>query len=646
MQPATEQSVRGDFADARITYGAVTSTFFRRGAKFFVTTDGADGTLQDFEIKYAFGVDPLQQYLIELPNGRVQPLSLAWDTRPREAGGQRWFHLYPDGGIEHGDDLHWTGRLQNWNFMCADCHSTGVRKGYDAASGRFSTTWSEINVGCEACHGPGARHVEWANASAVARSVFWRGGNGLPTTLERQAEISTCAQCHARRAQIADGYTAGASFADFYVPDLLVPGLYHSDGQQRDEVYVYGSFLQSRMHAAGVTCSDCHDPHSQRLRAEENELCVRCHSAPTYDAPTHHFHAAGSEAARCVSCHMPQTTYMAVDPRRDHSFRVPRPDRSVTLGVPNACSGCHSDRTPQWAADALRDRLGRDPVGYQQFAEAFHAAEQGTAGSANALRALAADQSQPAIVRASALARLRDLPDAGAVDGGRAALTDPDPSVRWAALALLERLSPRDRAATAARLLDDPARSVRIQAAWLLASAAMLLAGTPVSASFDRAAGEFVASQQYNADRVENRRALGTFYAQLGREADAEREFRAAVALSPTDPSSRHLLGLSLIRSRNVPAAIAELEAAATAAPERPEYAYAYAVALNGAGRAVEAIATLERALARHPRDRDLLFALATFNRDRGGRDAARRYAEQLSATGDPRGRALVESLR
>ena len=279
MQHASEQAVLGDFSGAKLRYAGVESTFFRRDGKFFVRTDGPDGKLADFEVKYAFGVDPLQQYLVEFPGGRLQALSIAWDARPKASGGQRWFHLYPKEKIDFRDELHWTKRSQNWNFMCADCHSTNLRKGYDAATDQFKSTWSEISVGCEACHGPGSAHVEWAKAKGsdpakgltVAlderRGITWKldpaTGNAVRSAERRsERELEVCAQCHARRAQIAEGYRAGNRFLDHYRPALLSPGLYHADGQQRDEVYVWGSFLQSKMYRQGVTCSDCHEPHS------------------------------------------------------------------------------------------------------------------------------------------------------------------------------------------------------------------------------------------------------------------------------------------------------------------------------------------------------------------------------------------------
>jgi len=256
-------------------------------------------------------VEPLQQYLVELPSGRLQALAVTWDARPKSAGGQRWFRQYPDEKIDFRDELHWTRRAQNWNFMCADCHSSQIVKGYDAGKDAFETRWNEIAVGCESCHGPGSAHVAWASSKPAnptkglsvqldeRRGVTWSidaaTGNARRNrerTTEREIEV--CAQCHARRAQIAEDYRPGHRFLDHYLPSLIAPRLYHADGQQRDEVFIWGSWLQSRMHRRGVTCSDCHDPHTQKLRAEGNALGGSCHAPGKYDAPSHHHHASGS----------------------------------------------------------------------------------------------------------------------------------------------------------------------------------------------------------------------------------------------------------------------------------------------------------------------------------------------------------------
>jgi len=355
LELATPQTVLGDFDNQELTYQGVTSRMFRRDGKYFMRTDGADGKLADFEVKYVIGYDPLQQYMVEFPDGRVQVLRISWDVL-----GKRWFYQYPpDVKNEHikpDDPLHWTGPAMNWNHMCAECHSTNLQKNFDVARNRYHTTFSEIDVSCETCHGPGSLHV----AAAERPWPLWdrNHGYGLPRLkgVDSKNQVEACAQCHSRRNAVHPEWRPGTELLDHYAPQVLQERLYHADGQIRDEVYEYGSFLQSKMHTKGIRCSDCHDPHSTQLRHSGNAVCTSCHQHPAgkYDTPSHHHHKPDSSGAQCANCHMPTTHYMVVDPRRDHSFRVPRPDLSVKIGTPNACTGCHleMERTGEPEASA------------------------------------------------------------------------------------------------------------------------------------------------------------------------------------------------------------------------------------------------------------------------------------------------------
>jgi predicted CXXCH cytochrome family protein len=701
MQPPTETTVAGNFNDARFTYAGITSTFSRRDGKFVVRTDGPDGTLADYDVKYTFGVFPLQQYLVELPNGRLQALGIAWDTRPRAQGGQRWFHLYPGQHVTHTDELHWTRPSQNWNYMCAECHSTGVRKHYDPKTRSFATAYAEVNVSCEACHGPGSDHVAWARkegrarasdatkgltvALADRRGVTWtispETGNAQRTPPARVGrEVEVCGRCHARRGQFSEEETSRRALGDTHRVALLEDRLYFPDGQIRDEVYEYGSFRQSRMFQRGVTCSDCHDPHSGQLRAPGREVCLGCHSADRYSAATHHFHPPGSPGADCLGCHMPSTTYMVVDPRRDHSFRVPRPDLSVALGVPNACTRCHADRPAAWAAKQVETWYGHTPRGYQRYAEALAAGTAGAPGAGGLLEAVARDGDQPAIARASAIARLAP-PSPGAGELIRSALKDADPLVRRAAAAALEGIEPARRVEPLAPLLDDPVRAVRMEAARLLASAPRERLTDAQRAAFDRAYGEYVAAERFNADRPESHLNLALLYGAQRRSAEAETELQTALALDPrfvpaavnladlyrasgrdpegervlrdvlaADPRSaaaHHALGLLLVRQKRQGDALRELAMAARLAPESARYAYVYAVGLDGAGRRKPAIDVLEQNLGRHPYDRDTLSALVSFTRESGEPRRALDYARRLAALdpGSPEAAQLVKRL-
>lgn len=639
MQVASPSTVLGRFDGSRITTDGITSTFARRGERFIVTTASADGTLRDHQVRFTFGVWPLQQFLVDYAGGRLQALSLAWDARPAMAGGQRWFSLQPADVAEHAMGQLWTGRAYNWNYMCADCHSTGVRKGYDAGADTFHTTFTEIDVACESCHGPGSEHVAWARYPRPLRALLWRD-DGLPSRLtERRGvawvrsasartahrsaprttdrEIETCAQCHARRVHIADGYVAGRPLYDYYIPTLLTRDLYYPDGQQREEVYTYGSFLQSKMYAAGVTCSDCHDPHSGRTRRPGNALCTQCHRAGAYDAPAHHHHPAASTGATCVACHMPDTTYMQIDARRDHSIRVPRPDLSLSLGVPNACTRCHVERGSRWAAEQVRQWYPTlsSAGGYQRFAAAFGADEAGAPGASDSLLRVGGDTSEPAIVRGSALARLATYPnlDARAFDLARAAMRDSHPLVRLGALQLSEAAPAATRARLASLLLRDPTRAVRQGAAWVLASAQSSISATDRNL-FAEAAAEFVASQRYNADQPDDRLALGAFYAQLGKYDSAAAEYRAALRLEPRFTRASVFL----------------------------------AAVLRAEGRIGDAIGVLDSARLQQPPDRDVLLLLATYQIEKGDSASALQTVRGLERAypRDGRARALREALQ
>lgn len=696
MDHATAQSVRGDFNDAAFDYNGTRSRFFRSGDKFLVETDGADGKLAPFEVKYTFGVDPLQQYLVELSDGRVQALSIAWDTRPKEQGGQRWFHLYPDGAITHRDPLHWTKLHQNWNFMCAECHSTGVRKNYEAAADRFATSFAEISVGCEACHGAGSRHVAWAKGGKrddrtkglvvnfdERAGVSWSTDastslprRSAPPALSRK-EVETCGLCHARRGQLAEDWKPGQSLSQTHRVSLMDRRLFHADGQMRDdeETYNYAPFKLSRMFAAGVTCSDCHDPHSGKLKASVDAVCGQCHAPAKYETVAHRRHA-GTDLS-CASCHMPVRSYMVVDRRHDHGFRIPQPDLSVKFGTPNACNDCHKNQSAQWAAEKIAGWFGERKPDERAYAAAFHAAWADQPDAQRLLVTLGSSAGVPAYARASALAELPG-PD---IELARRSLADPDPMVRIATLDMLEGLPADQLFPMAGPALADPVRGVRIRAAELLAPAPLASLGKADREAFARAAAEFVAVQRLNADRPEARTTLGNFAARQGNVGEAETEYRAALRLDPffsaaainladlyrsrgrdrdgeqvlreaiarsdRDASLHQALGLTLVRLKRSDA-LDELRRSAELEPERARYAYVYAVGLQSAGRRGDAIAVLKANLQRHPNDRDSLTAIINFSREAGDTRGALEYAERLAklAPNDASLARLIEDLR
>ena len=686
MLPASEETVLGDFDDAVFEHNGVRSRFYRRDGHFFVETEGADGQMQEFRAEYTFGADPLQQYLIGFPDGRYQALTVAWDSRPAEAGGQRWFHLYPDETIPPGDRLHWTAPAHNWNFTCAECHSTDLRKNYDPVADRYDTEWAEINVACEACHGPGSEHVSLAEAAAAGDADYpadhglsvnfqgpgdWRFAAGLKSAFlaspkDAGTEVEACGRCHARRAQLTGDYVHGQPLSDTHRVQLLNEGLYFPDGQIQDEVYVYGSFKQSLMHAKGVTCTDCHEPHSLQLRAQGNALCTRCHQADQFETQAHHFHPLDSDGAQCVSCHMPSRTYMVIDPRRDHSMRIPRPDLSVELGVPNACTGCHENENDLWAAQQVQDWYGRDAgPGHQAYAHTFEGARQGAPGAGQALIELIMDGDAPAIARATALQALPPFMGPAALPAVQAGLASGDPLIRRAAVEALASIGPRPRWQLVSPLFEDPDLSVRLAAAATLSDTPGDQLNPQQRAQLEAALAEYEASEHFNADRVEHWVNLAGLYARLddmeraeqayreaarrdiaypplyvnwadmlrasGRDDEAGTVLKAGLEQAPADGALHHAYGLWLIRAQRTDEALNQLKQGFELAPSDPRLGYVYGVALNSTGEPEDAIEVWQAVLAQRTYDRDTLYALALALRDQGRAGEAIQYAERLA---------------
>lgn len=701
MQDATDSSVLGNFNDAKHQYHDVETTFFKRDGKFVVRTDGPDGKLADYVVKYVFGITPLQQYLIEFPGGRLQALSIAWDTRSKADGGQRWFYLYPHEKIDHTDALHWTGLYQNWNLQCASCHSTNLRKNYDPVSNAYQTTWSEMNVSCEACHGPGSRHVTWAKQAkppyrtddVKALETYlksgwdeaWRFPSGDAKYAVRDkfppnATMNVCWPCHSRRSVQKEGGAVDAALLEAYRPAPLTPPLYHADGQQRDEVYTWGSYLQSKMYQRGVTCMDCHEPHALKLRAEGNALCGRCHNATVFDTKLHHRHEMGSKGAACVSCHMPAQNYMVVDARHDHSFRIPRPDVSAAVGSPDACTQCHSDRTPEWATTALDQWHGNAWRSRPHYGTAIHAGLTLGAKGLPTLIALAQDTSQPNIVRTAAVSLAQRFSGPRTSKDASLLLNNVDPSLRIAAIGLAEG----DRGARVrliAPLLVDPVRGVRIEAGRALADASPGELGPGRTQDRDRAVREYEDSLQLDADwptatinlgnlrrrqgRLDEAKAayeralaldarfsgtyvnLADLFRQQAREQEGEKILRQGLQLLPKAADLHHALGLLLVRRGDKANGVAALAEAAKLAPENSRFAYVYAIGLFSSGRVPDALAVLRDADRRNPYDLDILSALVSIQREIGDKGAAlvdaRKIAEVLP--GDPVIARLITEL-
>jgi predicted CXXCH cytochrome family protein len=667
MDVASEKTVLGDFGDATFTHRGTTSRFYRRGGKFYVHTEGPGGKMGEFEIAYTFGVKPLQQYLVPFPGGRLQCLTIAWDTERR-----RWFHLYPDQDIPASDWLHWTRNAQNWNGMCAECHSTNLKKGYDPEKETFNTTWSDINVGCEACHGAGSRHVAWARVPAMARPPLADQGLAVPTSgITSTALVELCAPCHSRRAELGDYDHSGRLLMDHMLPSLLTEGLYFADGQQQDEVYTYASFLQSKMYARGVKCSDCHDSHSLKLRKDGNEVCLQCHVREVFDSSEHHFHkklvdGKPSEGALCARCHMPKRTYMLVDPRSDHSFRRPRPDLTAEIGTPNACtqSGCHADKPLSYSLNAYRKWYGQ--ARRPHFGTTFAAARAGRPEAEPELLRLVDNPLQPAIVRATALQLLERFPGAPGAKALRGALLSDEPLLRHVAATGVAVPDPRERASLLAPLLLDPVKAVRLDALSALASVPRELLKPYQREAFDTALAEYREAMAYSLDFSSSGFNLGNLHTNLGQPAEAEKYYRLAlkiddlffpakmnlavllsgrgrgaeaekllrevVAAYPDNGDARYSLGLQLVELGKADEAVEHMRRAVALMPRNGRARYNLGLLLDQLGRGGEAEPLLAGALSLEPANPEFLHAMAGFCLKRGRPREALALAERLIA--------------
>ena len=644
----TPENVLGDFDDAHITHKGVTSRFFTDGDRFLVETDGADGELATFEVKYVIGVSPLQQYLVEIDGGRLQALDLAWDVDQK-----RWFHLYPSEDVSAGNGLHWTGFYKNWQSRCAVCHQTDFRKNYDPSVRTYASQWSELTIGCEACHGAGEAHVAWAERpqSFDAALFVGVGSDGLLSRSAgdgQAAEEAMCGPCHARREALGPDSTPAAPFGDHYVLSTLRDGLYFADGQQRDEVYILGSFMQSKMHEKGVTCSNCHDPHSGQLLAEGNAVCTQCHNEvgrpefPTlklrlFDSPDHHHHAPGSAAAECVSCHMPERNYMVIDGRRDHFFRVPDPLLSERVGSPDACLSCHDGRGGDWAAAHIAEWIPDAETSGSAYGETFWRARNHGLSSAtvDALAALAGDTTQPAIVRATAVDELAGRADVATATRLAGLLSDESDRVRSAAVRLWRGASAAERADRLQPLLDDPIAAVRVAAALELASLAPEELPEERRAPLQDALAELRASMLAKADFPEGQMAMGGLAMAIRNWPAAQAAFAEAAFMDP------QLVEAWMARARiaaalgNVAEAIAILTAARASNPADPDIAAQLAQALLNQGRANDAIPLLRDVLGARPDDREARIALASVLLQTGNLAAAEGEIDRLR-TADP----------
>ena len=694
MDVANESSVLGDFDNAEITIHGITSRFFMQDGKYFVHTNGPGGEMGDFEITHTFGWYPLQQYLIPFPGGRLQTLHIAWNSRDNF-----WYRVPPEGPIEPDDWLYWTNAAQNWNGMCAQCHSTNLEKNYDPETDTYNTTWSDIDVGCEACHGAGSRHVEWAQMSEMARPTVTNYELTQQTSgISSRDLVELCAPCHSRRGAMGDDNHARADLLDRYLPSLLTENLYFADGQIEDEVYVYGSFTQSKMYRHDVRCSDCHDVHTIKLVKEDNELCVQCHRAAQYDTKEHHFHKQAGEkgepiesadgevlfevgsGALCVQCHMPGRYYMGADYRPDHSFRIPDPLLSAAVGAPDACLRCHVDKDSQWSEDSVQEWYG--PGRRSHYGAVIARARKGDPDAGQDLLSLAGDTLYPVIVRATALSLLAAYPGNNTTRAMEIALMDEEALIRRTAVTSLVVPDEAELAKLLAPMLYDPVKSVRIEAASRLAGDMEKQLKEEQRKLFGKVLQEYIDTTEYTADFAASRHNLANLYAKMDRPEDALKQYEQAIRIDnrffpakvnlavmynqrgqnkaaenllrevvrdePGLYDAAYSLGLLLVEMQNYREAVSYLERASDGLPGRARIRYNLGLLYALIQEPAAAETKLREALGLEPRNLDFQYGLADFYLKRGLFEQARPIVEDMVSMHpeNPIGSQMLDFIR
>ncbi len=502
----------------------------------------------------------IEQHLAEFPGGRFQALPVGYDLEHAE-----WFDLFPGDPRAPEDWGHWSGRGMTANSECLFCHTTGFERGYELSSDSYQTSWAEIGVGCEACHGPGASHV-------AARKD--RSNDAAPYgLLGSDRMLDACAACHALRRELWSGFAAGDPLLDYFEPVLLDESDYYADGQLLGEAYEWGSFVQSRMYREGVTCSDCHEPHGAELRATGNELCLTCHE-PRFTEHEHTGHVTDSQGSQCLPCHMPEKVFMARDKRRDHSFSIPDPALTLATGAPNPCQTCHPEHDASWAVEHAQSWYGEGETSIKrrELAAAISQARAGRVGPEQTLASCLRSCDAPIwqATAAKLLAPYLGLPgiEQALID----AATSTNDLVR--ATAVWSLAEPEKPSPAALRTLEtaasDPVRAVRLNAAWGLRAVVTTERSGVQQEAVDKAGHEWEASAMSQADYAESHHSLGLFYEAGGLNDRAIAAYDQALGLAPGSVPPRFNKAMLLVDRGDTEAAVAELERVIELEPEIP----------------------------------------------------------------------------
>lgn len=556
-----------------------------------VVTMGRDGLVKPFRVERVFGVSPLRQFVIKDESGRFQVTEIAVDSNTGE-----WFNVFGDEDRKPGEWGHWTGRGMTWNSMCAVCHNTRFIKNYNSEKDSYDSRMAEMGVGCEACHGALIAHNQWQKKNPNKK------GDPAIVKFTTNQWISICGSCHSRRSDLSGNFKPGEDFFDHFI--LSIPDetdTFYPDGQVRDEDFELTAFLSSKMSQAGVSCLDCHEPHTYKNILSGNALCLRCHGTPIPPAPkidpqTHSFHKPDTAGFYCVDCHMPQTAYMQRHLRRDHGFGIPDPLMTIKFNIPNACNRCHTNQTAQWSLEYVEKWYGEKMNRWsRERTIAIAHGKEGESEAVSGLLKIFKTEKIP-LWRAAAINLLKRWSfNPEALNAILSASEDDSPLVRAMSARALEPFAQNPDSvpyAALKRLLNDKSRSVRVQAAWALRS----------SLDTNSLAGkELVEYMNYNSDQPAGLLQWGVFYFDRGEPRKAVDIFKKAILWETNSAPLHYSLAICYSALGKAEEAVVELETACRYAPRNPEYRFKLALAYNEAGKLEKTIQTLEETVKLDP---------------------------------------------
>ena len=583
-KPVAEATIVGDFSDGtRFADHDRSFEFGRANGKPFMRVSFGGAPPETFRVDYTLGHKRYQGYLSTLPDGRMYVLPAFWHVES-----QRWIDWkeitpIPDGA----HDLR-----QIWNSNCFNCHATNLVQGFDVPTRTYKTTWTEMGLGCEACHGPGRVHVDLIDAWRKDPALKPGGSLGIFSSRHgtpRQT-YDTCAYCHGNKRNLYVGFRAGDRYEDYALPFLIsepipatdLQGEFWPDGRPNRFNRPQALTLSGCFKAGDVTCTSCHvahgssNPFSLKVDitkgASGDTLCTQCHTSFKAAAVTRHtFHNAASEGSRCISCHMSDVNWRLLIRRRDHTFQAPVPEITAAFGVPNACTTCHDNRSPEWAARQMDQWWGDGGrrKAAASIADTMYRAGSGDATVLPALARLAIDRSNGLLIRASAVEFIEQLASgtAGAASADAqsqtsfgygvktapikvapkrvqltpsqinaliGAASDPEPTVRAQAINAMLATGDHQRVVTPiiARLVD-PARVVRARAAEALLAMGIATLPGAAGAALARAQDDFAQALRDFPESALNHTSLGWLESERQRPLQAHVALDAAIHLDP-----------------------------------------------------------------------------------------------------------------